>query len=101
MDPRLPPDDQRLRDPCHRKDDRSFEGRADANTNTRFMMTRESLHLDVEDIHARRKSRETQLPSGARGCDERAANQRRRADADDGPGNDTAVRVFERANQRT
>ena len=65
------------------------------------MMTPESLHLDVEDIHAGRKSRETQMaPASVAVTNVRrqSAPAKRLARL---PRNDAAMGVLEGADQRT
>ena len=74
-------DHDRFREACQLQDSRSLDGGACPDADVLFVVGRKSLHLDVEHVRSRRQSGEAQLPFLVRGQRRRAANQRRRADA--------------------
>ena len=81
--------------PASVQDSRSLDGGACPDADVLFVIGRKPLELDVEHVRSRRQRREAQLPLLVRGQRRRAANQRRRADADDGARKDAALCVLD------
>jgi hypothetical protein len=83
------------------ENDRSLDRGANPNPQAGFVVRLESLYLDVQDVHAGGQCREPQLPPFVRGHGVRSADERRRADPDDGPGKDGPLGILYGADQRS
>ena len=80
--------------PADLQNGRSLDRRACPDADVRFVIGLESLELDIERVESRRQDWKAQTPSLVRGHSHRAANQRRRADADRCAREDAALFVL-------